>query len=486
MTDRTTNLILRGDGYWTAEGLRAKVKYVVDSYGLPMQKVVEHPDFASAGNLDLAALTRWDGLMYIEAVQRICISYVLQDLPKPSAGGLRQQGRGSRRLGGQPSSTEVDNRLRNFRSCFRSTYIYGEQTVTKKPTSPTTEEVAGAKQEEAATSVADAGPHTRVADFLKETFPLATPVYKQNFFEAASGHKSVGGALAVMTEEALFTRLRESSGKAPPVAADQTSGLGEQSTAPNPPVDPRPGPDPVEVSGATAQDVPGTSSTVVGTPAPSSALVVTETAEIGPLERLSGIRDVVIKSLEETVESSAPHGELRVSTRSATRLIPKPEELAFITSFAPAIARSGFYPSVNTVEKATVLMLKGLSMGIQAMDALDGFDVIEDETRHKITLYPRVKLLKARVNETGQCRRFDVVSADDRCTVTIQREGRPQNVYTFTLAEATKMGLLSHYGWKVMPKRMLMWRACGLAISMEFPEVSFGLGVSDGEDEEAA
>lgn len=152
--------------------------------------------------------------------------------------------------------------------------------------------------------------------------------------------------------------------------------------------------------------------------------------------------------------------------------VPSQAEMVYVDNLARAVARSGFYGSVNTVEKAQVIMYKGLTLGIEPLSALDGIDAIE--TKRGIVLFFRAKLLKALVERTGQCVRFDVISTDKGCTVTIQRKGRPVNVYSFNEEDARAAGLLdSTPAWQKYKKRMYSYRAIGIGVDIEFPEVRF-------------
>src|SRR6185369_7918998 len=112
--------------------------------------------------------------------------------------------------------------------------------------------------------------------------------------------------------------------------------------------------------------------------------------------------------------------------------VPSIAEMQFIDMLAANVARSGFYPSANTVEKAKVIIYKGLTLGIEHFSALDGIDAIQNK-QGGITMFFKPRLLKALVSRTGKCQRFDPIGDDKQCTVTVQKKGESVKTYTFTI-----------------------------------------------------
>lgn len=164
--------------------------------------------------------------------------------------------------------------------------------------------------------------------------------------------------------------------------------------------------------------------------------------------------------------------------------MPTADQWNLMNNLAKSVAASGFYPAVNTYEKAIVIMMKGFSLGLDPMSALDGIDVIE--YKGKNTIFYRAKLLKALVHKTGKCQRFDVVATETRAVATVQRIGGSVNTYEYTIEEATTARLVDRPAWQQNPKKMLTWRAVHNACSVEFPEVTFVLSDDDNEMGEAA
>ncbi len=148
---------------------------------------------------------------------------------------------------------------------------------------------------------------------------------------------------------------------------------------------------------------------------------------------------------------------------------------------AKFVADSGYYKDVNTPAKAMVIMMKGYSLDIEPMTALDGIFVINGRP------FVGAKLVKGLLEDKGKCQRFDVIGDARQCTVTIQRKGRAEpNVFKFTWDDAVKAQLVGKDNWQKYPVQMLRWRAIKQAVDTEFPELSFGLGRDDDEIDDAA
>lgn len=189
-----------------------------------------------------------------------------------------------------------------------------------------------------------------------------------------------------------------------------------------------------------------------------------------------------ISEPDRLIETQASPRELTTTVNNSVVSRPRSTPSIFgegdlneIINAAQFIARSGIFTGIDTVDKAVTIMLKGLSMKINPMDALDGFDVITDKMG-KVKLYPRVKLLLALVNQTGTRQRFEVVGDSTHATATVQRIGQKVQTFTFTLAQAKQMGLTEKYNWSRFPDKMLVARATGMAINAVWPEVNYSFG----------
>ena len=49
--------------------------------------------------------------------------------------------------------------------------------------------------------------------------------------------------------------------------------------------------------------------------------------------------------------------------------------------------------------------------------------------------------------------------------------------------DAEKNNLLGKYNWKTNPKKMLIWRAISMGVSVVFPEVSFAFAIAAPQDD---
>ncbi len=159
------------------------------------------------------------------------------------------------------------------------------------------------------------------------------------------------------------------------------------------------------------------------------------------------------------------------------------EEFSLMEKQAKIIVESGLLPkSVNTWQKAVVIMMQGRELGIGAMASLRGIDVIQGT--------PSVKpqLMLALIERTGQLE--DMVIHDDgqKCAVTMTRKGRSAHTETFSMEDAKRMKtkedgqtitLAEKFNWRSMPEVMRKWRAIAACARVVFPDVVLGLYTQD-------
>jgi len=277
-----------------------------------------------------------------------------------------------------------------------------------------------------------------VANMLSKAFPDKGPEYKLHFFREVTGLNLVKDATTADQQAEMFRKLE--------------AGIEH---AKNNPVIPD-GQEAVETvaSGVPVQDKPS------GVTAPEN-------------QASNGASTTAIAVIQKSEVSTA-------SKSTVGFRMPSPEQFSYMQQLAKFVSESGYYKDVNTPAKAMVIMMKGYSLNIEPMTALDGIFVINGRP------FVGAKLVKGLLEATGQCQRFDIFGDNKQCTVTIQRKGRAEpNVFHFTWEDATKAQLVGKDNWQKYPAQMLRWRAVKQAVDTEFPELSFGLG-RDEDEEEAA
>lgn len=468
------------------ESLRRNCRKVLDDYSIPLDAAL--PFMATLSpSLEVAALDRFQGNMYLDKLTAWCIQEVNKSAPKTVGSGKpRVVGYGKdrhvdtgviempQRTGvkqsqfddapkepsppktvlGNPIPAElpeieipddVKTALENIKSA--ATNHFDDDELTAK-----TVEGEVIKEEPAPRPQTINDPAKEVATMLNLAFPDASETWKLHFFRETSGFQKVAEAVLAVGWTSLKASLEAgiADAKANPVETVATPKASVEI--------------PTEKLPENGQNQNATNTDSDKTLSPQ---IVPQSGNV------SGLPSAVQKA----------DNALMAVEPARSRLIPSRDECEFVFGYSRAVAASRFYKGIDTPEKAQVVMFKGLSIGIQALDALDGFDVIDDPKRG-ISLFPRVKLLRGLVERTGKCRRFDIAGDDKKCTVTIQREGRGINTYTFTIDDARAMNLTNKYNWQAMPGRMLMWRACSLAIAADFPEVVYSFGQASTVDED--
>lgn len=153
-------------------------------------------------------------------------------------------------------------------------------------------------------------------------------------------------------------------------------------------------------------------------------------------------------------------------TSNALALIA-PEQYGVMEKLAKVATGSGY--AGKTEIQAMFVMLKGFELGISPMQALDGITVIQNKT----TVSPQLML--ALINRSGELADIKITSDATRAEVTMTRKGRSPHVETFTMANATSMGLAGKDNWKKQPAVMLKWRAVSACARVVFPDVIQGM-----------
>jgi len=141
---------------------------------------------------------------------------------------------------------------------------------------------------------------------------------------------------------------------------------------------------------------------------------------------------------------------------------------------AEAFVKSGLLPaSVNTPEKALIIIQKGRELNIPPLEALSSINVIQG----KPSVSPQLMLALAR--RTGQLHDIQMKITNDGATVTITRTGQSPYTTMFGVVEATDMGLINKDNWKKQFGIMCQWRALAANLRITFPDAISGLYTPD-------
>lgn len=137
---------------------------------------------------------------------------------------------------------------------------------------------------------------------------------------------------------------------------------------------------------------------------------------------------------------------------------------------AAVMLKSGFLPSaIRTAEQCIAIAMTGKELGIGFMESLRSINVIQG----KPTVSPQLMLALA--NRTGELKDIKINPSDDKCEITVVREGRQPYTNEFGIKEAQELGLMERDNYKKQKKIMFQWRALAANLRVTFPDVLLGL-----------
>ena len=141
---------------------------------------------------------------------------------------------------------------------------------------------------------------------------------------------------------------------------------------------------------------------------------------------------------------------------------------------ADTFVKSGMLPvSINTPEKALVIIQKGRELNIPPMEALSSITVIQG----KPSVSPQLMLALAR--RTGELEDLKIVTTEEGSTVTVKRRGQSPYTTHFGLKEATDMGLIGKDNYKKQKGIMYQWRAVASNLRVTFSDAISGIYAFD-------
>lgn len=154
-----------------------------------------------------------------------------------------------------------------------------------------------------------------------------------------------------------------------------------------------------------------------------------------------------------------------------------PRNLDEAMKYADLIAKSDIVPADYRGKPANVLVAiqMGLEIGLPPLQALQNISVVNGR--------PAVwgDSLMAIARSHPSCEYITETFDEQTTTATCRakRKGGPEEVRTFSKADAETAGLWGRNTWKQYPKRMLQMRARGFAIRDTFPDALRGIALAE-------
>jgi len=151
-------------------------------------------------------------------------------------------------------------------------------------------------------------------------------------------------------------------------------------------------------------------------------------------------------------------------------------------AYAELFVKSGLMPpDVDTVEKAAVIMLAGLDLGLSAVQSLNNIYIVKQRPALKASL------MVALVKQSENCEYFiDVTPEGEEETRAIfetKRKGEPKKQRAeFNVDDAKAAELLNHPKrevWQKFRAAMLRARAASILARLVYPDVTMGYYTTD-------
>lgn len=154
-----------------------------------------------------------------------------------------------------------------------------------------------------------------------------------------------------------------------------------------------------------------------------------------------------------------------------------PQSLTEALEYAKLIAESEIVPNDYRNKPANVLVAvqMGMELGLPPLQALQNIAVVNGRPAvwgDSLMAIARAHPACEYITET-----FDERTMTATCKA--KRRGGPEEVRTFSRADAEQAGLWGRNTWKSYPKRMLQMRARGFAIRDVFPDALRGIALAE-------
>jgi hypothetical protein len=202
-------------------------------------------------------------------------------------------------------------------------------------------------------------------------------------------------------------------------------------------------------------------------------------APSGQSNHVGAVPSDLPKPAAPLVVAGVPGGALLAG--DAFRMALEPTTLAEAFNVASIIASCRIC-GCETAEDALVRILTGRSLGLTTMQSLRGIYVVKGRPGIDATLMHAICIA------SPVCEYFDLVSSDEKqATYKAKRRGGAERVWTFTIEDAERAGLLECEtpektklsAWYKNPRDMLRARCKSTLARMEFPDLMFGMFTPD-------
>lgn len=161
----------------------------------------------------------------------------------------------------------------------------------------------------------------------------------------------------------------------------------------------------------------------------------------------------------------------------ALNSFPSPQEFTTMKEMGAMAVKSGLLPtSINTAEKAVIIMLKGREIGIGPMEAFAKISVINGKPSMDAELMLSQvykKIPKAEINI--------VKTTNTECVIEAARPGKKPTTFSFTMEDAKRADLLNKGPWKSYPAAMLRARTISAMARAIFPDALSGVSYTPEE-----
>lgn len=132
---------------------------------------------------------------------------------------------------------------------------------------------------------------------------------------------------------------------------------------------------------------------------------------------------------------------------------------------AAAFYQSGMFPTLKNEAQAFVLIQAGAEMGVSAMDAVQGIQLIQGKPTLSANLVATLVKRHPRYD-------YRVIDHDDTvCRIEFLQDGQPSGVSEFTLEDAKKAGLRGQT-WEKYTAALLFARALTQGVRWYAPDVT--------------
>lgn len=145
-------------------------------------------------------------------------------------------------------------------------------------------------------------------------------------------------------------------------------------------------------------------------------------------------------------------------------------------SMAKHFYESGLFKDVTGEAQAVVKIMAGREIGLEPFSAMQGLDIIQG----KMVLKPIV--MAAKIKSSGKYNYRVQKSTDEACSIEFFENGASIGISTFTMNDASMMGLSGKQNWRQQPSVMLYNRALSKGARQFCPDAFLGIAVYTREE----